>query len=145
MSPLTAKQQSFITMMKKNDELARKGFRLLLQRNDYPHFLDPLQEAGFFAPEANPAPVSGEQENTVWIPFWTPTDYFKAVAQYAGTHDDLPLAAKVGNLVRTVSAWRDRVGKPRLNHPSGRIFAGALGVVPTHAISLNEIVLVKEW
>jgi hypothetical protein len=145
MSPLTAKQQSFITMMKTNDELARKGFRLLLQRNDYPHFLDPLQEAGFFAPEANPAPVSGEQENTVWIPFWAPLDYFKAVAQYAGTHDDLPLAAKVMNLVRTVSAWHDREGKPRRNYHTGRIFAEVLGLVPTNAISLNDIDLVKEW
>ncbi len=78
MSALTAKQQSFITIMKTSDELARKGFQLLLQRDDYPRFFDPLQEAGFFAPAANPALVSGERENTVRIPYWSPLDYLKA-------------------------------------------------------------------
>ena len=80
MSALTAKQQSFIEMMKANNELARKGFKLLLQRNDYPHFFDVLNDAGFFSPIENPGPVPGERENTVWIPFWAPLDYLKAVA-----------------------------------------------------------------
>lgn len=145
MSTLTAKQQSFITMMKTNDELARKGFQLLLQRDDYPHFFGPLQEAGIFAPAANPAPVSGERENTVRIPYWPPLGYLKAVAQNAGAQNDLPLATEVMNLVRTVSAWRDAKGEPRRNYHTNRTFAEILGLVPTNIVTLMDIDLLGEW
>src|SRR6266404_200478 len=145
MTPLTAKQQSFITMMKTNDELARKGYQLLLKRDDYPHFFGPLQEAGFFAASANPAPVPGERENTVRIPYWPALDYLKAVANLAGMQNDLPLAAKVMDIVRTVSTWRDQKGEPRRNYHTNRTFAEIIGLLPTNAVGLRDIDLLAEW
>jgi hypothetical protein len=145
MSTLTARQQSFITMMKTNDELALKGFQSLLQRDDYPHFFGPLQEAGFFAPAANPAPVSGERENTVRIPYWPPLAYLEAVARHAEAHNDLPLASKIMDLVRTVSSWRDEKGEPRRNYHTNRTFAKILGLVPTNTVTPSDIDLLGEW
>lgn len=145
MTALTSKQQSFIDLMKTNDELTRRGFQLLLQRDDYIHFFGPLQEAGFFAPATNPAATVGERENTVRIPYWPPLDYLKALAQGAGERDDLPLAAEVMDVVRTVSTWRDEKGELRCNYHTNRTFAEILGLVPTNAVKLEDIDLIKEW
>jgi hypothetical protein len=145
MSALTARQQSFIVMMKANNDLARKGFKLLLQRNDYPRFFDVLDDAGFFLPITNPGPVPGERENTVWIPFWAPLDYLKAVATHAGAENEMALATKVMNVVRAISAWRDEKGEPRHNYHTNRIFAEILGLVPTNAVTLGDIELLREW
>ena len=145
MNALTARQQSFINMMSTNDELAWKGFQLLLQRDDYPHFFDPFRDAGFFAPAANPAPVAGERENTVRIPYWPPLDYLKAVATYAGAHNDTELAAKVMDVVRTVSTWCDEKGEQRRNYHTDRTFAEILGLVPTNAVTLRDIDLLAYW
>jgi hypothetical protein len=145
MSTLTAKQESFIAMMRRSDELAIKGFQLLLQRNDYPHFFEPLAQAGFFRPSANPAPVPGERENTVRIPFWPPLSYLKAVGQHAGEHNDLSLATKVMSVVRTVSTWRDEKGEPTRNYRTNHIFAEILGLVPSRSVALEDIDLISEW
>jgi hypothetical protein len=145
MNALTAKQGSFIAMMNRSDELAIKGFQLLLQRDDYAHFFGPLQEAGFFTPAANPAPVPGERNDTVRIPHWPPLSYLKAVAQHAGAHDDLSLAAKVMTVLRTVSVWRDEKGEPRRNYHTNRIFAEILGLLPSSAVTLEDIDLLSEW
>lgn len=145
MSTLTAKQQSFIMMMKTDPELAPKGFRLLQQRADYVHFFDPLRDAGFFAPTANPAAAPGQRENTVYIPYWPALDYLKAVAEYAGTSNDLPVANKIMNVVRSVSAWRDDKGEPRRNYHTNRIFATILGLVPTNTVTLSDVDLLGEW
>ncbi len=145
MTTLTAIQQSFIDLMKQNDELARKGFQLLLQRPDYPHFFAPLDEATFFAPECNPVPVPGERPNSVWIPYWAPLDYLKAVAQHAGAHNDQQLAVKIMTVVRNVTAWRDNKGQPRRNYHTNRVFAEILGLVPTSIVTLADIDLVAEW
>jgi hypothetical protein len=126
---LTAKQKSFIEVMKTSDDLAMKGFQLLLQRQDYPQFFDVLQAAGFFAPTNNPAPVPGERENTVRVPFWAPLGYLRAVAEQAGARNDMPLAAKVVNVVRAASAWRDEKGERRRNYHTSRTFAEVLGLV----------------
>jgi hypothetical protein len=144
-STLTAKQQSFIDMMRTNDELAWKGFQLLLQRDDFANFFDPLQGAGFFAPAANPAPIAGERANTIRIPYWPPLDYLKAVAKLSGLSKDMPLTVKVMKVVRTVSAWRDEKGEPRHNYHTNRTFAEILGLVPTSAIALSDIDLLREW
>lgn len=146
MTTLTATQQAFIEMMSRSEYLERKGYQLLLQqRADYAHFFDVLKEAGFFAPAKNPAPAPGERENTIWIPFWAPLDYFKAVARKAGEENDLELAAKIMRVVRDVSAWRDEAGRPRQNYHTNRIFAEILGLVPTAAVSLDDIDLIAEW
>jgi hypothetical protein len=144
-SALTSRQQSFIDMMKESDELAWKGFQLLLQRPDYPHFFDILQGAGFFAATKNPAPVAGERENTVRIPFWAPLGYLKAVAVRAGQENDTQLAAKVMNVVRDVSAWRDDNGEPRRNYHTNRTFTEIFGLVPTSVISLSDVDLLRQW
>jgi hypothetical protein len=142
---LTANQRSFIDMMKASDELAWKGFQLLLQRPDYPQFFDVLQDAGFFAPIENPAPVPGEREDTVRISFWAPLGYLKTVAEQAGARNDMPLATKVMNVVRAVSGWRDDKGEPRRNYHTNRTFAEILGLVPTKAVALSDIDLLREW
>lgn len=145
MRMLTANQQSFIDMMKTNKELAWKGFQLLLQREDCPHFFDPLQDAGFFAPATNPAPVTGERENTVRIPYWAPLDYLKAIAKHAGAQDDMPLAIKIINVVRAVSVWRDERGEPRRNYHTNCTFAEILGLLPTKVVALSDIDLLGQW
>src|ERR1700720_1530281 len=116
MSELTAKQQSFIKMMKKDDELALKGFQFLLKRDDYPNFFGSLHNAGFFAPDTNPAPVAGERENTIRVPYWPPLGYLTAAAKHAGAHGDIALADKILKVVRDASAWRDARGQYRRNY-----------------------------
>lgn len=145
MIELTAKQKSFIEVMKTSDELAMKGFQLLLQRQDYPHFFDVLQAAGFFAPTNNPAPVPGERENTVRVPLWAPLGYLRAVAEQAGARNDVPLAAKVMNVVRAASAWRDEKGEPRRNYRTSRTFAEVLGLVPISVVSLSDLDMLGQW
>lgn len=145
MSMLTAKQESFIAMMSRSNELAIKGFQILLQRNDYTHFFEPLEAAGFFAPAANPAPVPGERENTVRIPYWPPLSYLKAVAQHSGEHNDLALAAKVLRVVRTISTWRDEKGESRRNYHTNHVFAEILGLVPSRSVALKDVDLISEW
>lgn len=145
MSVLTGKQQSFIEMMKTNDEFALRGFQLLLQREDHLRFFDPLQEAGFFAPANNPAPVHGERENTVRIPYWPPLEYLKVVARHVGSQEDLPLANKIIEVIRTVSAWRDERGEPRHNYQTNRTFAEILGMLPTKVIASSDLDLLEQW
>jgi len=145
MSSLTAKLQSFIDTMKESDELALKGFQFLLKRPDYAQFFDVLQDAGFFAPTRNPSPVAGDQENMVRIPFWAPLGYLKAVAEKAGLENDTALAAKIMNVVRSVSAWRDENGEPRLNYVTNGTFAEILGLVPTSAVSFDDVGLLGQW
>lgn len=132
-------------MMKKSDELAWKGFQLLLGRRDYSQFFDVLREAGFFAPAKNPAPVSGERENTVRIPFWAPLTYLKTVATHAGTQNDMTLAAKLMSVVRATADWRDDKGEPQRNYQTDRIFAEIFGLLPTNAVALSDIDLLGEW
>jgi hypothetical protein len=142
---LTASQQSFIDMMKKTYELEWKGFQLLLQRPDFPQFFDVLKEAGFFAPKMNPAPVAGERENTVRIPFWAPLEYLKAVAKKAGQDNDTRLAEKVMTVVRDVSGWRDDKGESRHNYHTNRTFAEIFGLVPMSVVSLGDVDLLGKW
>lgn len=54
MARLTANQESFIKLMGKSDEHARRGFELLLARPGFETFFDALDEAGMFAPANNP-------------------------------------------------------------------------------------------
>ncbi|MFZ3212854.1 MAG: hypothetical protein WA188_15230 [Terriglobales bacterium] len=145
MSALTGKQESFIAMMRRSDELAIKGFQLLLQRDDFASFFGPLQEAGFFAADKNPGPLPGERENTVRVPYWPPLSYLKAVAQHVGAHNDLALAVKVMTVVRSVSTWRDEKGEPRRNYHTNRTFAEILGLLPTDAVTSDDIELTGVW
>ena len=78
MDSLTANEESFVEMMATSDEHARKGFELLLNRCDFPRFMDTLVARGFFAPENNPAPVPAPTEGHVQIPYWKALDYLLA-------------------------------------------------------------------
>src|SRR6266481_6156601 len=111
MANLTAKQQSFISLMTESEELARRGFELLLKRSDFDRFFDDLQNAGLFDPSHNPAPVPAEEKGYVRIPYWSVLDYLTAVARLSGELKDLVLANKVMTVVRSVASWRDAEGK----------------------------------
>lgn len=145
MAKLTAKHEAFVKLMTDSEELARRGFDLLLKRSNPEQFFDALQEAGLFAPGSNPAPVPAEQEGYVRIPFWAPLDYLVGVARVAGERNDFELARKVMNVVRAVSSWRDSDNKPRENYHTNRKFAEVLGLVPTEAITLDDTQLVRVW
>jgi hypothetical protein len=145
MANLTAKHQAFVNMMTESDELARRGFDLLSKRGDLAQFFDALNEAGFFAPSKNPAPAPAEQEGYVRIPYWSPLDYLVAVAKRAGEGNDSELAGKVMNIVRDVSSWQDLDHRRRENYHTTRKFAEILGLVPTQAITLDDINLIQAW
>jgi hypothetical protein len=130
--------------MKKSDELAIRGFQLLLQRSDFPAFFTPLKNAGFFAPENNPGPTP-VKEHTVRIPFWAPLDYLKAVAEYAHKAHDQALATQLLAVVRKVTTWRDENNQPRRNYRTSYTFAQILGLIPTKIISMSDIDLIHEW
>src|SRR5713226_3057928 len=100
MASLTAKQRSFINLMTESEELARRGYELLLKRSDYERFFDALQEAGLFEPSHNPAPVAAEEKGYVRIPYWSALDYLTAVGKLSGEREDLALANKVMAVVR---------------------------------------------
>ena len=74
MANLTAKEESFIRLMTESEELARRGFGLLLKRTDYERFFDPLNNAGLFDGSHNPAPVPAEEEGYVRIQCWSALD-----------------------------------------------------------------------
>lgn len=145
MIPLTAKQEAYFDTMKQSSEFELKGFRYLLRRSDFARFFDVVREQGFFAPERNPAPVVDQVRNGVWLPFWGPLDYLRAVARKAGEEGDAALAAKVMGVIRDVAAWRDDGGEPRRNYRTNQALAEILGLVPTSAVSLGDVDLLEQW
>ena len=108
MDKLTSKQKSFIRLMTEGGEYARRGFDLLLQRQDFDDFFDALSAAGVFNAEQNPGPVPGDKPGFFLVPYWEPLKYLEAVATLSSERDDITLAEKVMNVVRNVSRWRTR-------------------------------------
>jgi hypothetical protein len=145
MNNLTAKQKAFIDRMCESEELSRWGFELLLKRKDYEHFFDALQEAGLFAPERNPEPVPAEKKGYVRIPVWSALQYLLAAAKLSGESNDMMLAGKVMNVVRSVSNWKDSEGRSRDNIHTAHKFATIFGLVPTEAVSLDDLKLIPAW
>lgn len=145
MANLTAKQESFIKLMSENEELARRGFELLLARTDYDQFFDPLSEAGLFDPAKNPAPVPAEEKGYVRIPYWSALDYLTAVAKLSGERNDMELANKVMSVIRRVSRWRDDKGQLRENYHTSHKFAAMLGMVPIEAVTADDLDLIPLW
>lgn len=145
MANLTAKQESFIKLMTENEELARRGFELLLKRLDYDQFFDALQKAGLFDPSHNPAPVPAEEKGYVRIPFWSVLTYLTAVARLSGERNDLPLANKVMTVLRSVASWRDPEGKHRENYHTAHKFAEILGLVPTEVLTAADLGFIPLW
>lgn len=145
MASLTAKQESFIRLMTESEELARRGFELLLKRPDLENFFVPLQAAGMFDPIHNPPPVPAEEEGYVCIPYWSALDYLTAVAALSGRRNDLELANKVMSVIRSVASWRDSEGRPRENYHTAHKFAAIFGLVPTSAVTTGDLEFIPLW
>jgi hypothetical protein len=146
MAKLKAREESFIKFMTESEELARRGFNLLLEtRTDYDQFFDALSEAGLFEPSHNPAPAPAEEKGSFYIPYWSALGYLKAVAKLSGDRNDTTLANKVLGVVRSVSGWRDPKGLSRENYHTSREFAEILGLVPTGSVTLQDVDLARTW
>ena len=145
MTKLTAKQESFIALMTKSDEHARRGFDLLLTRSGFEKFFDALSEAGLFDPSHNSAPVPVGEPGFVRIPYWDALNYLEAVAKVSGEREDLQLADKVMTVVRTVSQARAPDQTIRDNYHTNRKFAEILGLVPTAVVTEADLGLIPEW
>ena len=144
MTNLSANERSFITLMAKSDEHARRGFELLLKRSDCLKFFEALSEAGFFEPANNPAPVPVQPEGSVRIPYWTALDYLVACAKAAGETDDTKLAETLMAIVRSVSTGTTLDGS-RDNFHTFRKFAEIIGLLPIASVSSKDLELVRGW
>lgn len=142
---LTANQESFIKLMTKSDEHAHRGFELLLSRPGIENYFDALIGAGLFEPTHNPAPAPAEETGYFRIPYWSALSYMEAVAKVAGERNDLQLAQKILNIVRSVSSVREPDGRIRDNYHTHRVFAKILGLVPTAAITVDDLNLIPGW
>ena len=145
MANLTAKEQSFVEMMTRSSEHARKGFELLVKRADLERFFEPLAMAGLFDPAQNPAIVPAEDPGYYRVPYWDALDYLAALAKAAGETEDLTLAKKVMDVVRAVSRARERDGTVRDNYHTFRKFAVIVGLVPRASVTLEDIDMVRDW
>jgi len=144
MSELGMKRQSFVERMTASDEHAWHGFEILAKQPDADVFFDALREKGLFKPEHNPGPVPAG-DNLFQIPWWGALQYLVACAKLSGSRDDMALADKVLDVVRSVSAYRDANGAIRDNYHTFREFAEILGLVPLKAIRPTDIDLIATW
>jgi hypothetical protein len=142
---LTHNQKSFIELMNKSEEHARRGFDLLAKRADVERFFDELQNAGLFEAKHNPAPVSVDSEGSIRVPYWSALGYLLACAKSSNIRGDNALAANVITVVRSVSAFREPDGTIRDNFHTFRTFAEILGALPTTAVATADVDLVQLW
>ena len=142
---LSTKQKLFIKRMTENQEQATWGFEILLKRQDFADFFDHLKEAGLFSPEYNSGPVPVEDSDYVRIPYWSALDYLEAVARLAGEKNNLQLAQKVMGVIRSISNYRDPDGRSSDNYHTYRKSAEILGLVPTAAVTIEDIDLIPVW
>lgn len=145
MARLTANQESFIKLMGKSDEHARRGFELVLARPDFETFFDALDEAGMFEPDKNPAPVPADDPRYCRIPYWAALDYLQGCAKLAGERNDSRLACKVLDVIRIVSSARDVDGKVKDNYHTFRVFAEIVGLLPLSTITAEDLGLIPGW
>ena len=145
MARLTANQESFIKLMGKSDEHARRGFELLLARPGFETFFDALDEAGMFEPAKNPAPVPADDPGYCRIPYWAALDYLHGCAKLAGERNDSQLALKVLNVVRIVSSARNADGTVKDNYHTFRVFAEIIGLLPLSTITAEDLGLIPGW
>ena len=145
MPKLKANQESFIKLMGKSDEHARRGFELLLARPDFETFFEALDEAGMFEPAKNPAPVPADDPRYCRIPYWAALDYLQGCAKLAGERNDSQIALKVLNIVRNVSSARNADGTVKDNYHTFRVFAEILGLLPLSTITAEDLGLIPGW
>lgn len=148
MTKLTAKQESFIDLMTKSDEHARRGFDVLLTKPDFEKLFDALVEAELFHPRYNPAPVPAGEPGYVRVPYWDALNYLEAVAKLSGERNDTQLADKVLAVViavTQVSQASEANPSTRDNYHTNGEFAKILGLVPTISLTDNHLDLIPKW
>ena len=147
MNELTSLQQSFVDMMTRSEEHARKGFELLVSRGGegLEKFFDPLTAKGMFDPDRNPGIVEADEPGYFRVPYWNALDYLAAVAKLSGEKNDHKLAEKVMKVVRAVSKACQAGGDMRGNYHTFRMFAEFFGSLPTSAVTIVDIDLVPGW
>ena len=144
MSSLTANEKSFVEMMAKSGEHARKGFELIMKRPDFVKFFDTLTEREFFEPANNPAPIPVPPQGHIRIPYWKALDYLIACARLAGDTDNAELAEKILTVVRAVTAG-STLGDSLHNHHTFRAFAEIIELLPIASVKPKDLELVKVW
>ena len=144
MANLTPKEQSFVDMMGKSDEHMRKGFELILGRPCFVKHFDPLSEHGFFDAGRNPAPVRVEPEGHYQIPYWKALDYLVECARWADAENDLEVAEKIMEIVRSVSVG-SASSDSHDNYHTYRVFAEIIGLVPIESVGTEHLALVEGW
>lgn len=143
---LTSNEIRFIQLMAESPEQAKWGFETLLKkRKDFSTFFDHLQNAGLFDPENNIGPVDSKKPGYVRIPYWSVLDYLEAVAKQSGETNDLELAGKVMDVIRSVSHYCDQNGQYIDNYQTYRKFAKFIGLLPTDSVALEDIDLIPIW
>ena len=147
MSELTSLQQSFVDMMTKSEEHARKGFELLVSRGGeaLEKFFEPLAAKGLFDPDRNPGIVEADEPGYFRVPYWNALDYLAAIAKLSGEKNDLELAEKVMKVVRVVSQACQPAADMRGNYHTFRMFAEFFGSLPTSAVTIVDIDLIPGW
>lgn len=145
MAKLTANQESFIKLMTKSDEHARRGFELLVARGGFEDYFEALAGAGLFDVSRSPAAVPATEPGYYRIPYWDALTYLEAVARIAGERADAQLGEKVMNVVRAVSGAREPDGALRDNYHTYRKFADILGLVPTTVVTHDDVDLIPGW
>lgn len=144
MPELSASQKDFVKRMTEGEEFERHGVDLLVKQQRF-EFFDAIVQAGLFDPARNPRPVPADKEGYFRVPYWHVLDYLKASAKQAGDVNDGALAEKVMSVVRTVSRAPVADGKLADNHHTTCVFVEILGLVPTQAVSLDDIEMIPLW
>ncbi|MFN8719476.1 MAG: hypothetical protein ACK52I_04275 [Pseudomonadota bacterium] len=144
MPDLSASQRNFVRRMTEGEEFERHGVDLLVKQQRF-EFFDAIAHAGLFDPARNPRPVPADKDGYFRVPYWHVLDYLKAAAKHAGDVNDSALAEKVIGVVRTVSRTPVADGKLADNYNTTRVFVEILGLVPTRAVSLDDIELIHLW
>ena len=146
MSNLKANQEAFVNLMLQSDELAQRGFDLLLKRQDFEKFFDVLNEHGLFGPSRNPSPQPADKEGYFTILYWNALDYLVVeIARLAGKSNDRELAGKVLDVVHAVTTVEKSDGQMLDNYQTARRFAEIIGLVPVDAVSEDLLDLISIW
>ena len=141
----TTQHKLFIQRMLESQEQEQKGYELLLTKPYFALFFDHLRDAGLFDASRSPGPIPSDEPGYVRIPFWAPLDYLEACAKQAGELEDISLAERVLEVVRACSRASDAFGNPVRNYHTSRKFVSILGLLPTPAVTDEDIALVDLW
>lgn len=144
MASLSANEKSFVKLMRKSDEHARRGFDLLVKRQDPEKFFDELAAKSLFSPSEAPAPVRVD-ENSIRFPQWSALTYLLQCARISDERNDIALAQSVMGVVRAVTAFREEDGHVRDNYVTFWRFAEIVGAVPNAVVTIEDIDLARIW